>query len=152
MYQIDEVTATPFFDRPNVQTEQIPIGPGIPLGIERISNPEIGIAGVYGTWGESYDNTRLIGLIEGHLGKPLEPGEQLNLAELGFENRHHLPGLTDLRQFDEQRRQGEDYRTTHRACHQRSRRCAGKSSLLDHRKCHDKRDRIRQPHRLSVQV
>jgi len=95
MYQINEVTATPFFDRPNVQTEQIPIGPGIPLGIERISNPEIGIAGVYGTWGESYDNTRLIGLIEGHLGKPLEPGEQLNLAELGFENRHHLPGLTE---------------------------------------------------------
>jgi len=95
MYQITEVTNTRFYDRPNVHTEQIPIGPGVPLGIERISNPAIGIAGAYGTWGESYDNSRLIGLIEEQLGRPLQPGEQLNLAELGFENRQHVIGLSD---------------------------------------------------------
>ena len=95
MYQITEVTTTSFYDRPNVHTEQIPIGPGVPLGIERISNPAIGIAGAYGTWGESYDNSRITALIEEHLGRPLEPGEQLNLAELGFENRQHLTGLSD---------------------------------------------------------
>jgi 3-oxoacyl-[acyl-carrier-protein] synthase III len=95
MYQITEVTSTRFYDRPNVHTERIPIGPGVPLGIERISNPAIGIAGAYGTWGESYDNSRLGELIEERLGRPLEPGEQLNLAELGFENRQHMMGLSD---------------------------------------------------------
>jgi 3-oxoacyl-[acyl-carrier-protein] synthase III len=95
MNPITESTTTRFYDRPNVRTEQIPIGPGVPLGIERISNPRIGIAGAYGTWGESYDNARLARLIEEVLGRPLEPGERLNLTELGFENRQHVTGLSD---------------------------------------------------------
>ena len=32
-----------FYERPGVQVESIPIGPGVPIGIERVSNPEIGI-------------------------------------------------------------------------------------------------------------
>jgi 3-oxoacyl-[acyl-carrier-protein] synthase III len=86
---------TSFFDNPKVHIERIPIGKGIPLGIERISNAEIGIGGAYGTWGEDYDNDALPGLLEYRSGEPLSGEERLNLSELGFVYRHHLPKLSE---------------------------------------------------------
>jgi len=92
----DSNGATPsFFTRPNVRQEVIPVAGGIPIGIERVLNPEVGIGGAYGTWGESYDNAHLKDLIEQRLGEPLKDDEKMNLAELGFVNRHHIPYLTD---------------------------------------------------------
>jgi len=100
MNEIETTQATPtvtgsFFNRPQVQIEEIPIGPGIPLGIERVSNPEVGIGGAYGTWGKCYDNATLPNLIEERLGKPLQAEERLHLSELGFVCRHHLPRLSE---------------------------------------------------------
>lgn len=80
-----------FYDRPGVETEILPVAGGIPFGMERVANPSVGIGGVYGTWGESYDNERLSDFLEQRLGKPLPANEKLNLSELGFLNRHHLP-------------------------------------------------------------
>jgi 3-oxoacyl-[acyl-carrier-protein] synthase III len=88
---IGETTKASFFEGPNVETGVIQVGQGIPFGIERVSNPEVGIGGVYGTWGESYDNETLPSFLEQRLGRPLLPNEKLNLTELGFLNRHHLP-------------------------------------------------------------
>ena len=59
-----------FFERPSVQIETLPIGPGIPIGIEKVFNPEIGIGGAYGSWGQSYDNTALHQSDRDHLGEP----------------------------------------------------------------------------------
>ena len=85
-----------FFKRPSVRKELIPVGGGIPFGIERVSNPEVGIGGAYGAWGDSYDNLRLPNLIETRLGEPFAEDEKMNLAELGFLSRHHIPDhLTD---------------------------------------------------------
>jgi 3-oxoacyl-[acyl-carrier-protein] synthase III len=80
-----------FFDRANVEKGVIQIRQGIPFGIERVTNPAVGIGGVYGTWGDSYDNETLPVFLEQRLGRPLSPNEKLNLSELGFLNRHHLP-------------------------------------------------------------
>ncbi len=80
-----------FFDRPGVETDTIDVGQKIPFGIERVNNPLVGIGGVYGTWGESYNNEKLPSFLEARLGHPLQPSEKLNLSELGFLNRHHLP-------------------------------------------------------------
>ncbi len=90
----------PFFKRPEVHVETIPIGNGIPIGIERVSNPVIGIGGAYGTWGEDYDNASLTSFVEQRMGKPLEPGDILNLSELGFDYRHHLSMLSDKDHLD----------------------------------------------------
>jgi 3-oxoacyl-[acyl-carrier-protein] synthase III len=87
--------AIPFFKRPKVHVEMIPIGKGIPIGIERVTNPIVGIGGAYGTWGDDYDNATLAKFVEQRLGRPLEPGEKLNLSELGFDYRHHLSTLSD---------------------------------------------------------
>jgi 3-oxoacyl-[acyl-carrier-protein] synthase III len=100
MNEIETIQATPktansFFDRPHVEIEEVSIGPGVPLGIERISNPDIGIGGAYGAWGQAYDNATLPSLIEDRLGDPLGDEEKLNLSELGFVCRHHLPRLSD---------------------------------------------------------
>jgi 3-oxoacyl-[acyl-carrier-protein] synthase III len=46
---------------------------------------------VYGTWGHSYDNETLPAFLEQRLGHPLAANEKLNLSELGFLNRHHIP-------------------------------------------------------------
>ena len=48
-----------FYDRPGIEMGMIDVGQGIPFGIEKVSNPSVGIGGVYGTWGESYDNESL---------------------------------------------------------------------------------------------
>ena len=84
-------TSTSFYDRPGVEKTIIPIGDGIPFGMESVSNSHIGIGGVYGTWGESYDNDTLHFFLEQRLGHPLPPKEKLNLSELGFLNRQHIP-------------------------------------------------------------
>ncbi len=85
---------TSFFARPQVHVETIPIGPGVPLGFERVSNPQVGIGGVYGAWGQDYDNAALPHLLEDRLGIPLGEEERLHLSELGFVYRHHLPQLS----------------------------------------------------------
>jgi hypothetical protein len=83
-----------FFDRPGVQMETIKAGKGIPFGIERVFHPLLKIGGVYGTWGESFDNERLPSLLEERLGRPLAPEQRLSLADLGFTNRHHIAKLS----------------------------------------------------------
>jgi len=84
-----------FFKRPQVQNAIIPIAGGIPFGIERVSNPNIGIGGAYGTWGESYDNQTLQDLVTYRMGAPLNDSDKMNLADLGFVSRHHIQDLTD---------------------------------------------------------
>ena len=88
---IGETAKVSFFNRPNVEMGVIPVRQGIPFGIERVTNLAVGIGGVYGTWGDSYDNETLPMFLEQRLGRPLSPNEKLNLSELGFLNRHHLP-------------------------------------------------------------
>jgi hypothetical protein len=95
MLQDRPKAATSFFDRPQVQIEEIPIGGGTPLGIERVSNPGLGIGGAYGAWGKAYDNATLPKMLEECLGRPLRDEEMLNLSELGFVYRHHSPTLSD---------------------------------------------------------
>jgi hypothetical protein len=84
-----------FFDRPGVKLTMIPIGKGVPLGIEQVAHQAIGIGGAYGSWGESYDNAMLPRLIEERVGEPLGEQELMNLAELGFKSRHHISDLSD---------------------------------------------------------
>jgi 3-oxoacyl-[acyl-carrier-protein] synthase III len=84
-------TSESFYDRPGIEMGTIDVGQDIPFGIEKVSNPSVGIGGVYGTWGESYNNESLPSFIEDRLGHPLQPDEKLNLSELGFRNRHHVP-------------------------------------------------------------
>jgi 3-oxoacyl-[acyl-carrier-protein] synthase III len=88
---ISENTSVSFFDRPNVEKGIIDIGQRIPFGFERVSNTAVGIGGVYGTWGDSYDNESLPAFLEQRLGHPIPANEKLNLSELGFRNRHHIP-------------------------------------------------------------
>ncbi len=89
----DEQQSTSFFDETGVEKGVIAVGNGVPFGLMRVSNPQVGIGGVYGTWGESYDNQSLPALIEKRLGRPLPAGEVLDLAELGFVNRHHIASM-----------------------------------------------------------
>ena len=95
----DQATSTiAFYDRPQVRRELISLGAGAPqvqLGIEPVSNPQVGLGGAYGAWGKNYDNEELRALVEERLGGPLPPEEVLNLAELGFVSRHHVQGLTE---------------------------------------------------------
>ena len=88
---IDENIKVSFFDRPNIEKGVINVGQGIPFGFEKVSNPAVGIGGVYGTWGDSYDNESLPSFLEQRLGHPIQANEKLNLSELGFRSRHHLP-------------------------------------------------------------
>lgn len=87
-----------FFDRPRVMVDRIQIDggnpEGIPIGIEQVYSPEIGLGGAYGSWGESYDNEALPALVEERMGEKLNPGDILNLSELGFLRRHHIRNLT----------------------------------------------------------
>ena len=89
-----ETKSVSFFDRPGVEKGVIQVGRGIPFGLERVTNSSVGIGGVYGTWGESYDNVSLPAFLETRLGHPLHDNEKLNLSELGFLCRHHIPLLS----------------------------------------------------------
>lgn len=91
MTVVDEKQKVSFFERPGVEKGMINIGGGIPFGFERVANPKIGIGGVYGAWGESYDNSTLPSFLEQRLGHPIPDNEKLNLSELGFLSRHHIP-------------------------------------------------------------
>jgi 3-oxoacyl-[acyl-carrier-protein] synthase III len=82
---------TSFYDRPGIEKSVIPVANGIPFALERVTNSSVGIGGVYGTWGDSYDNETLPSFLEKRLGHPLQPNEKLNLSELGFVNRQHIP-------------------------------------------------------------
>lgn len=80
-----------FYDRPGVEKGIISVAGGIPFGMERVLNSSVGIGGVYGTWGDSYDNETLPVFLEQRLGHPLPANERLNLSELGFLSRQHIP-------------------------------------------------------------
>jgi 3-oxoacyl-[acyl-carrier-protein] synthase III len=84
-----------FYERPQVHVERFPVGGGVPIGIERVSNPAVGIGGAYGTWGESYDNQSLPQFFEQVMGEPLLDDEKVNLADLGFLYRQHIPALNE---------------------------------------------------------
>ena len=89
-----------FFKRPQVQNEIIQVAGGIPFGIERVSNSEVGIGGAYGTWGDSYDNQTLPELVAYRMGGPLSDEDKMNLSELGFISRHHIKDLTDAEHLE----------------------------------------------------
>lgn len=86
--------AVSFFDRPQVERVVFPIQQGIPIGFESVYSAQLGIGGTYGTWGQGYDNEALPRFLEQRLGEPLKSEEILNLAELGFVSRHHIPLLS----------------------------------------------------------
>lgn len=87
-------TSTSFFDQPDVEKGQISVANGIPFGITHVTNTQVGIGGVFGTWGEGYDNQTLQSLLESRLGQPVPQKQRLNLSELGFVNRHHIATLS----------------------------------------------------------
>lgn len=89
-----------FYDKPGVQLYEIPVGSGIPMGVEMVSHPETGIGGAYGAWGHCYDNQSLTSYIENILKEPLKDDQKLDLSPLGFVNRHHVPLLNDREHLD----------------------------------------------------
>jgi 3-oxoacyl-[acyl-carrier-protein] synthase III len=84
-----------FFKRPQVKFETLAVGEGIPFGVERVSNAQLGIGGAYGTWGDSYDNRTLPELVAYRMGMPVDEKDMMNLSELGFVSRHHIRDLSD---------------------------------------------------------
>lgn len=89
-----------FFKRPQVKKEVIPVAGGIPFGVERVSNPELGLGGAYGTWGDSYDNLTLPELVAHRMGSPLRDSDMMNLSELGFVSRHHVKDLNNAEHLE----------------------------------------------------
>jgi 3-oxoacyl-[acyl-carrier-protein] synthase III len=89
------VKESSFYDRANVEKEIIPIAGGIPIGIERVYNADLGLGGAYGSWGESFSNAKLPSFVEHRIGQPLTADDILNLSELGFNYRQHIPDLND---------------------------------------------------------
>ncbi len=100
IHETINLAAAPFFDQPQVEKIEIPIGPGVPLGSQQIFNPELGIGGAYGAWGETYDNESLKTFIERRLGAPLLENETMDLASLGFNYRHHICNLSPQEHLD----------------------------------------------------
>lgn len=90
----EEKKALSFYDRPGVEKEIIPIGGGIPIGMESAFSAELGIGGAYGSWGDSYNNSSMPSFLEKRLGTPLNAEDILNLSELGFDSRQHIPLLS----------------------------------------------------------
>jgi 3-oxoacyl-[acyl-carrier-protein] synthase III len=84
-----------FYERPNVESEVLPIAQGIKIGIERVANSSLGLGGAYGGWGDSYDNLTLSGFVGNRLGEELPAEEVMNLGELGFHHRMHIPDLSE---------------------------------------------------------
>lgn len=89
-----------FYDRPGVGRENIPIAGGIPVGIESVFTAETGIGGAYGSWGESFSNAKLPSFVEHRLGQPLGDADILNLSELGFDSRQHVPDMSDAEHLE----------------------------------------------------
>jgi 3-oxoacyl-[acyl-carrier-protein] synthase III len=90
----NDLSNSSFFERPGVSLERLPIGPGVSLGIEVVSNPEVGIGGAYGTWGDCYDNAHLPEWIRARLGEQLQEQDRMSLGDLGFNYRHHLAAMS----------------------------------------------------------
>lgn len=88
-------TVPSFYERPGIEIGQLPYGEGVPYGIERVFNSALGIGGAYGAWGHSYSNDTLPGFVGNRLGEELAPTDILNLSELGFHHRHHIPDLNE---------------------------------------------------------
>ena len=86
--------ANSFYERPNVKQDAIQVGGGIPFGIEQVSNKELGIGGAYGAWGKSYNNANLPEFVASRMGRSMNDNDQLELGDLGFVSRHHVPILT----------------------------------------------------------
>ena len=95
MSENENKAVTSFFDRPNVQKDIIPVGGGIPFGVESVTNSEVGIGGAYGAWGASYNNEQLPAFVSHRLGETLPDSDVMNLSELGFVSRHHIQDLSD---------------------------------------------------------
>ncbi|MEJ5223310.1 MAG: 3-oxoacyl-[acyl-carrier-protein] synthase III C-terminal domain-containing protein [Anaerolineales bacterium] len=94
----EEATNPPvpsFYERPGVTLETIPVAGGIPFGTETVTSRSLGIGGVYGAWGQSYSNETLPVFVGERLGEPLDESEVMNLGELGFHHRQHIPDLSD---------------------------------------------------------
>ena len=89
-----------FFERPNITKETINAGANIPFAFESVTNTALGIGGTYGTWGENYDNTRLRDLVSFRRGETLSDEDAMNLSELGFLSRHHIPDLDDANHLE----------------------------------------------------
>ena len=87
-------TTLSFYDQPQVKTEVIPVGAGVPMGVQRVSHPQIGIGGAYGTWGPSYDNLALARFMKERFGEAFTEADSMDLSQLGFVNRHHAPELS----------------------------------------------------------
>ncbi|MFL7870444.1 MAG: 3-oxoacyl-[acyl-carrier-protein] synthase III C-terminal domain-containing protein [Anaerolineales bacterium] len=86
--------AVSFFEQPQVIVDTIPVGQGVPIGIERVFHPNIGIGGAYGTWGTGYDNEALTGVLKTHFGEAFTDEDRMDLSQLGFVSRHHVPDLS----------------------------------------------------------
>lgn len=84
----------PFYEQTGVRLSKIQVGPGIPFGFQSVYHPEVGIGGVYGAWGDCYDNVTLPQLIEHRMGEPLRDEARMELASLGFIFRHHIADLS----------------------------------------------------------
>lgn len=84
-----------FYDHPNVEKSVIPVGPGVPLGMEGVFNSRLGIGGAYGSWGQSYSNTSLPSFLTERNGSSFGTDDILNLSELGFNYRQHVPRLNE---------------------------------------------------------
>ncbi|MCE7858843.1 MAG: hypothetical protein DYG86_03535 [Chloroflexi bacterium CFX2] len=91
----DNPAASSFYERPNVEKSVIPVGPGVPVGMEGVYSSRLGIGGAYGSWGESYSNASLPSFLAERNGSSFEADDILNLAELGFNYRQHVPNLTE---------------------------------------------------------
>lgn len=97
----------PFFEQEGVCLSTIQVGPGIPFGRKQVYHPQVGIGGVYGTWGECYDNTTLPLLIEHRLGESLREEVKMELSSLGFDYRHHIADLTEPEHLEVELQVGE---------------------------------------------
>ncbi len=99
----DELTnqpVIPFYERPGVKNEVIPVAGGIPFGVESVFSPSLGIGGAYAAWGQCYSNETLPGFVSERLGQPLPDSDVMNLGELGFHYRQHLPHLSDAEHLE----------------------------------------------------
>jgi 3-oxoacyl-[acyl-carrier-protein] synthase III len=100
MSENENTTGVSFFDRPNVQKDNIPVTGGIPFGMESVTNSALGIGGAYGAWGASFNNEQLPAFVGKRMGEPLADNDVMNLSELGFVSRHHIPDLSDAEHLE----------------------------------------------------
>ncbi|MEI6289737.1 MAG: 3-oxoacyl-[acyl-carrier-protein] synthase III C-terminal domain-containing protein [Chloroflexota bacterium] len=95
MSENNNIIGTSFFNRPNVRVDNINVAGGIPFGIESVTNSSINIGGAYCAWGKSFDNDQLPAFVGMRMHEEFSKEESMNLSELGFVSRHHIPDLSD---------------------------------------------------------